>query len=125
MTEAYASPELRVAVSGDDAETHLLALRDWLDQEDALRGQLDLVRHLPEPGHMGAGFDVLVVALGSGGAGAVLARSVSTWLIQRRADVKITMTARDGRRVEVNVVRAADPVRIIGEVAALLDEPAG
>ncbi|MGW3447327.1 effector-associated constant component EACC1 [Streptomyces sp. NPDC001076] len=73
MTEAFtASPELKLALSGEDVETELLALRDWLDLEDVLRGRVDVRRRMMQPGHMGAGFDVLMVALGSGGAGAVL-----------------------------------------------------
>lgn len=55
--------------------------------------------------------DVLVVALGSGGAGAVLATSVSTWLSQpRRADVKLTVTAEDGRHIGLDARRVRNPV---------------
>lgn len=123
MTQADTeTPELELTVSGDDAETHLLALRDWLTLEDALRGCLELRGSAPESGHMGVALDVVAVALGSGGAGAVLARSLSTWLIQRRADVKVSVVAADGRRVEVDVRRAADPEHVIGEVVALLDQ---
>ncbi|MER6274392.1 hypothetical protein ACFY0B_44105 [Streptomyces sp. NPDC001797] len=123
MTQADTqTPELELTVSGDDAETHLLALRDWLTLEDVLRGCLELRGSAPESGHMGAALDVVAVALGSGGAGAVLARSLSTWLIQRRADVKVSVVAADGRRVEVDVRRAADPEHVIGEVVALLDQ---
>lgn len=51
-------------MSGDDAETHLLALRDWLALEDALRGRLELRGSAPESGHMGVALDVVAVALG-------------------------------------------------------------
>ncbi|MFJ2650739.1 hypothetical protein ACIO1C_28975 [Streptomyces sp. NPDC087420] len=116
------SPELELRVSGDDAETHLLALRDWLALEDVLRGRLEMRQSAPEPGHMGVALDVVAVALGSGGAGAVLARSLTTWLIQRRTDVKVSVVAADGRRVEVDVRRAADPERVIAEVVTLLEQ---
>ncbi|MGW7260612.1 effector-associated constant component EACC1 [Streptomyces sp. NPDC054834] len=46
-----------------------------LAAEEALRGRVEVRAQAPQPGQMGAGFDVLAVALGSGGAGAVLARS--------------------------------------------------
>ncbi|MFF0000321.1 effector-associated constant component EACC1 [Streptomyces avermitilis] len=54
MTQADTeTPELELTVSGGDAETHLLALRDWLALEDTLRGRLELRGSAPEPGHMG------------------------------------------------------------------------
>ena len=70
---------LQVSAGPDvETETHLVALRDWLAAEEALRGRVELLARTPQPGQMGAALDVLAVALGSGGAGAVLARSVST-----------------------------------------------
>jgi hypothetical protein len=119
-TPTFEPAELRLTVSGGNADAHLLSLRDWLVCEDELRGQLKLLAASPQPGHMGTIFDVLTVALGSGSAGAVLARSLSTWLVQRRADVKVTAVATDGSRIEVDVKRAADPARVIAEVNTLL-----
>ncbi|MEW1640275.1 hypothetical protein AB0469_40245 [Streptomyces sp. NPDC093801] len=123
-------PELTVIASGKlllavtDADTYLLPLRDWLAAEDFLRGRVSLLRPSPEPGHMGALADVLVVALGSGSAGAVLARSLTTWLLQRRADVKVTITAAGGRRVSVDVRRARDVEAVVREIGALLEPSA-
>ncbi|WP_157857969.1 effector-associated constant component EACC1 [Streptomyces durhamensis] len=115
---------LRVQVSaepGEDAETHLVSLRDWLAAEEALRGRVELPARTPRPGQMGAALDVLAVALGSGGAGAVLARSLSTWLVQRRADVTVHLSRSDGREVTVEVRRTSDPQAVIGAVGQLLD----
>jgi Effector Associated Constant Component 1 len=71
---------------------------------------------------MGAGgLDALVVALGAGGAGTVLAASVSTWLSQpRRADVRLTITANDGRHLELDARRVRDPAVLVREVERLL-----
>lgn len=117
-----ASCELRLAVT--DSDTHLLPLRDWLAAEDPLRGRVSLLRPSPAPGHMGALADVLAVALSSGSAGAVLARSLTTWLTQRRADVKVTITAVGGRQVSVDVRRARDVEAVIREINALGEPPA-
>lgn len=57
-----------------------------------------------------------MVSLGSDGAGAVPARSLTTWLVQRRADVKVTVQAPSGSRVEVDFKRASDPEQVIAEV---------
>ncbi|MBC2864486.1 hypothetical protein H1R13_05595 [Streptomyces mexicanus] len=70
---------------------------------------------------MGGVLDVLVVALGSGGAGAVLAQSLATWLAGRRADITVTVRSPEGREVTVDVRRAADPQAVVREVTSLLD----
>ncbi|MFG2129296.1 hypothetical protein ACGFNV_16055 [Streptomyces sp. NPDC048751] len=115
---------LRVRVSaepGVEAEKHLVSLRDWLAAEEALRGRVELLARTPHPGQMGAALDVLAVALGSGGAGAVLARSLSTWLVQRRADVTVHVSRGDGREITVEVRRTSDPQAVIGAVGQLLE----
>ncbi|MGW1562776.1 effector-associated constant component EACC1 [Streptomyces sp. NPDC002144] len=109
------------AEPGVEADAHLVSLRDWLAAEDALRGRVELLARRPQPGQMGAALDVLAVALGSGGAGAVLARSLSTWLVQRRADVTVRMSRGDGREVTVEVYRTSDEQAVIGAVAQLLE----
>lgn len=73
---------------------------------------------------MGGAVEVLTVALGSGGVGAVLVRSLCTWLVQRRADVTVTITVPGGHRVRVDVKRAGNPGAVIREVGVLLDRPA-
>lgn len=62
---------VRIAVLGSEDETAPRSLLDWLHHEDELRGRVVLERAAPRPGEMGGLVDALVVALGSGGAGAV------------------------------------------------------
>lgn len=115
---------LRLRVSaepGVEAETYLVSLRDWLAEEEALRGRVELLARTPQPGQMGAALDVLAVALSSGGAGAVLARSLSTWLVQRRADVTVHVSRGDGQEVTVEVRRTSNPQTVIGAVGQLLE----
>ncbi|MGV9679106.1 effector-associated constant component EACC1 [Nocardia sp. NPDC003482] len=101
---------------------HLFALRDWLAAEDPLRGRVIPLTAAPKQGQMGGAVEILTVALGSSGAATVLARSLCTWLIHRRADVTITITASGGQRVHVDVKRASDPESVIREVGALIDD---
>ncbi|WP_301303556.1 effector-associated constant component EACC1 [Streptomyces griseoviridis] len=68
----------------------------------------------------GGGLDVLVVALGSGGAATLLVQSVSTWLNQRRSDVTVTIRATDGREVSISVTRASDPLAVMREAERLV-----
>ncbi|MFD5831917.1 hypothetical protein ACFWGZ_41205, partial [Lentzea sp. NPDC060358] len=78
MTETHAAPApLMLTVSGEDDQVHLRSLRDWLTREDLFRGRLSLRGEAPRPGQMGAAVEVLMVAVGSGGAATVLARSVT------------------------------------------------
>lgn len=110
-----------LSISADDGDA-LWSLLDWLRQEDILRGRVRTVQTPVRPGEMGALDAALVVALGSGGAGAVLAASVSTWLSQpRRADVTLTVTAEDGRRIELDARRVRDPAVLLREVRWLLE----
>ncbi|MGB6165719.1 MAG: hypothetical protein WCF33_04685 [Pseudonocardiaceae bacterium] len=109
-----------LSISADDGDV-LRSLLDWLRQEDILRGRVRTVQTPVRPGEMGALDAALVVALGSGGAGAVLAAAVSTWLSQpRRADVTLTVTAEDGRHLELDARRVRDPAVLLREVRWLL-----
>ncbi|MGW3999704.1 effector-associated constant component EACC1 [Amycolatopsis sp. NPDC004772] len=114
--------ELRLRITGEDSETRLRALHRWLGREDDLRGRVALRNRPVAPGEMGGVADVLTVALGSGGAAAVLvhaiSRSVSTWLTQSRSDVTVTMTTTTGtetREITVDARRARDPEAVIRE----------
>lgn len=122
MPYARCTLTLRVSAGpGVETDAHLVSLRDWLAAEDALRGRVELPARPPQPGQMGAALDVLAVALGSGGAGAVLARSLSTWLVQRRTDITVHVSRGDGQDVTVEVRRASDPQAVIGAVGQLLE----
>ncbi|MGH3426526.1 MAG: effector-associated constant component EACC1 [Pseudonocardiaceae bacterium] len=109
-----------LSISAEDGDV-LRSLLDWLRHEDALRGRVRTGHAPVRPGEMGGVLEVLEVALGSGGAGAVLAGSVSTWLSQpRRADVTLTVTAEDGRHIELDAHRVRDPAALLREVERLL-----
>jgi hypothetical protein len=45
-----------------------------------------------------------------------LARSLSTWLVQRRSDLTVTVTGPDGRQVSVSSRRVADPEKLLRTV---------
>ncbi|MEO7195617.1 MAG: hypothetical protein ABIZ05_12500 [Pseudonocardiaceae bacterium] len=112
--------DLHLSISAEDSDA-LRSLLEWLRREDALRGRVRTAHAPVRPGEMGGVLGVLEVALGSGGAGAVLASSVSTWLSQpRRADVKLTVTAEDGRHIKLDARRVRDPVVLLREVERLL-----
>lgn len=88
-----------------DALAEFESLHRWLGESTSLRGAVTLDQTMT-PGEMGAVSDVLVVALGSGGAVTALAASLGAWLHSRRSHVKIKVTAADGSSVEIDVKRA-------------------
>lgn len=96
------------------------AIHRWLTEVDELRGRVEPRREPPAPGTMGASLALLTVALGSGGSGVALARALCTWLVQRRSDISIRVTAADGQAVELDVVRARDPELVLRQFEALL-----
>ena len=121
LVESPSTNRVRIGVLDSSGEITLRSLLDWLRHEDELRGQVVLEQVAPRSGEMGGLADALVVALGSGGAGAVLARSLSTWLWQRRSDLKLTITAH-GRTVELDASRVPDAQALVREIGGLLGD---
>lgn len=96
------------------------SLADWLNSEEALRGLVSAVRSAPEAGKMGAAVELLTVALGSGGAGAVLVRSISAWLTQRRFEVSVSLKDADGREFQfTSKSTKQDPAEVFREASTL------
>jgi hypothetical protein len=93
----------------------LESLDDWLRGESELAGRVKLAGPPPRKGELGALSDVLIVAVGSGGAltvvGAALAGALKAWLSQpRRSDMTLKIHRPDGTSVEITArrVRAGD-----------------
>ncbi|WP_158849888.1 effector-associated constant component EACC1 [Saccharothrix deserti] len=104
----------------ETAEADLRSLREWLAAEDGVRPAW--LRWAPAevpPGQMGAVSDVLLVALGAGGAGTVVARSIATWIRHRTSDVKVKITAGD-RVIELDAQRVKDTAEIVRMISEVL-----
>jgi hypothetical protein len=109
--------QAHIRVEARDSGDELRALSTWLTAEDELRGRVALTGAVPAPDEMGAVVDVLTVALGSGGAATVLARSITIWLQQRRSDTTVEVTTTEhGRSVKVSAQRVADAEALIKSV---------
>lgn len=112
--------------SGDDNELlievapeYLRSLSDWLNSDADLRGRVRAVRPAPEPGKMGAAIELLTVALGSGGAGAVLVRSICTWLARRDPEVTVRLKDGGGREFQFTAKsKKLDPSEVFGQASA-------
>jgi membrane-associated two-gene conflict system component 1 (EACC1) len=113
--------DARVLITSTEP-VELQPLADCLRREDRLRGRVRLEPRFQQPGgQMGGVLEVLAVTLGSGGVGAVLAASLSTWLTHRRSDIKLTITGRDGDTAELDARRVRNIPELIDQVARLVD----
>ncbi|WP_051797235.1 effector-associated constant component EACC1 [Catenuloplanes japonicus] len=118
------SHPVTIAVTSDDDDRR--DLHRWLRREPELRGRVREQPGSPRPGTMGTGVELLLVALGSGGAIAVLIQSVAGWLNARRPDVTVRIEVTDRWSVELDVARARDERQVaalIESVLARLDDP--
>lgn len=93
--------ELLLSVQGKDPVADLEELFDWLSRDVELRGAVRFAPAEPEPGELGAASDVLIAAVGAGGASSVLAASLKNFLsVPRRSDIHIAVTRPDGQPFE-------------------------
>lgn len=119
---------VEITVDGAAGEIELRSLHDWLLQEPGLRGsKVSRPVPIPSPGEMGALSDVLIVALGAGGAGTVLAGAVSAWLRTRVSAFTLRIRTA-GREIEVETTNLDDVEALIEQITAMLpsrdNEPA-
>jgi hypothetical protein len=98
--------EVIVSVSGEDsASEELFSLRQWLADEEELRGRVRLLEGSPRPGRLGGLPEAVAILLGPGGAGAVLATSLIAWIRQRTGDITLRVTRSDGSSLELEARR--------------------
>ncbi|MFC9250063.1 MULTISPECIES: effector-associated constant component EACC1 [Amycolatopsis] len=91
---------IELTVDSVNAEDDLVSLAHWLQVERDLVGRVNLVRGAIREYQLGGAFELITVALGSGGIGSVLASSVTSWLQNRpKTTIKIT---RDGTSIEID-----------------------
>ncbi|MGI5401155.1 effector-associated constant component EACC1 [Streptomyces sp. CA-135486] len=115
--------DISITVDSDQGEADLRSLQQWLLQEPGLR-QARFTRPAPvtRPGEMGAGSEILLASLGAGGAGAVMANSVSVWLQSRVTQVKVRIEGPHGS-VEVEAGNVRDPAALITRVLEERPDP--
>jgi hypothetical protein len=116
------SVELEIRVVGNGGQADLAALNQWLASQRGLTGQVRLRQGTPGEQELGSGaFELLTVAVGSGGTMSVLAGALSAWLSSRRSPGTIRISLPGGREMEVPAdVDEAKLERLIG----MLKEPA-
>jgi hypothetical protein len=83
---------VEIQIKGENAQQDLIALNRWLAGQRGLVGRTQLVQGAPGKQELSGGaFELLTVALGSGGTVSVLAGALSTWLGSRRSPLTLTV----------------------------------
>ncbi|MFD8382677.1 hypothetical protein ACFV2X_29915 [Streptomyces sp. NPDC059679] len=119
--------ELRVSADGAvgaDNEDELRSLLRWLREDESLErlvgGRVGAAGPAV-PGHMGTGFDVLQLVLGTGLSSAALAVSILQWRDARRTRPALTLRRGD---IEVDIPpEAAADEDTVRRIVALLEAP--
>ncbi|MCP2335944.1 effector-associated constant component EACC1 [Actinomadura rupiterrae] len=88
--------DARIKVNGGDTVQETAGLFELLRGDRALTGRVRAEPAPPREGELGGATDVLVVALGSGGAAAALTNVLVAWVKTRRPDVSVTVTTPRG-----------------------------
>lgn len=122
--------DLAVEVRGEgadqaDQEDALRSLDGWLRADETLAGRLGtrITATTPAPAdHMGTGFDMLELALGSSLSTAALVVSVLQWQLSRRRAPAVVLSRGDVR-VELSAEAARDEAALRRVLAVL--EPDG
>ena len=108
--------DARIRVLTYDPVAQLESLTDWLSAEPELQSKIRLTGAAPNQSELGGLRDVLMIALGSGGAISVLATSLKGWLSHpRRSDVRLEVSGRRGSTVVLDAKRVK-----VDELADLL-----
>lgn len=102
----------------EDLGAELASLHEWLSREQEFRGRVQREAPDAQAGEMGGLTDVLMVALGSGGAMTVLLQSLSTWLNARRPELSVELIRPDGTAVTVHASGS-----VAAKVVDALDDP--
>lgn len=116
--------DVTISVSdAPDAAAEVRSLFRWLRRDDDLPGPtVRMAPAAPGPEDMGAMGDALVVALGSGGVSAVLARSLSVWIQHRTSDVKLTFRGERGT-IQLEGKRIKEPLAVVEALRKAAGEP--
>jgi len=105
--------DVQIRIADSDYEDSA-ALYEWLQSEPEFRGRVRAIPATIKENDLGPVIELLTVALGSGGAGTILASSLKTWLRTRQTTAKITVESA-GRSITLDV-------QTVGEVSQLLEQ---
>ncbi|MGI5454328.1 effector-associated constant component EACC1 [Streptomyces sp. CA-249302] len=113
--------EIRLGEGTSDAE--VASLLEWLRRERDLQGRVRAQRRAPKPEELGGSFELISVAVGSGGIATAFVTSLGSWLSSRRTEQSVTVTL-DGKSVQIvrNGADVIDEAELLRLIKQTLDE---
>jgi hypothetical protein len=110
-------------ISSEGDQEELRSIAKWLRNEDDLRGRVDLIKHSNQTDQMGSVIDTIAVAVGSGGMGVTLIKSLFVYLTQRRRHEKITIKFKreDGREVKLDLADTDSAEKVVKQALNFFD----
>ncbi|MGK5738131.1 effector-associated constant component EACC1 [Micromonospora sp. URMC 103] len=114
--------EIELKPDGSATTDDLISLATWLRQERSLHGRVRQIRRMPSETELGGAFELISVAIGSGGLATVLAGSLSAWL-QTRSKIRIRIT-RGERSVEIDASNLGNAQELLQRLVELSDDSA-
>ena len=98
------------------------ALKAWFDDVPELRGRSAVDIGPTQVGELGGASDVLVVALGSGGAVSVLVSALVRWFSVRSRPRPLKLTVTQGKKkVSIEVDQTTRSAELIKEILGAID----
>lgn len=107
--------DVKIRVIADDEAGELIALLRWLRTDRRLQGRVRLNGRPPGPAELGGTLETVGAVLDTAAASVALAESLAAWIHgRRRAAVKISITTRDGRTLQLEAADSADALLLLG-----------
>lgn len=107
--------------AGSPAEA--FALKAWFDDFPDLRGRSTVEVGPTQVGDLGGVSDILVVALGSGGAVSVIAGALVRWFSVRQRSHPLKLTVTNGKKkVSLEVDQRTGSAELITQILRAIDD---
>ncbi|MEU3658770.1 hypothetical protein AB0E77_03260 [Streptomyces sp. NPDC032940] len=115
--------ELEIRLGEGASDEEFASLLQWLRRERDLQGRVSSRRRAPKPEELGASFELISVAVGSGGIATAFVTSLGSWLSSRRTEQSVTVTL-EGKSVQVvrNGADVVDEAELLRLIKQTLDE---
>ncbi|MER7913317.1 hypothetical protein [Streptomyces sp. NPDC096068] len=109
--------ELEIRLGVGESDRDFASLLQWLRRERDLQGRVRTQRLASQPEELGASFELISIAIGSGGIATAFVTSLGSWLTSRRTEQSVTVTL-DGKSVQITrngagIVDEAELLRMI------------
>jgi hypothetical protein len=115
--------EVEVRLGSTDSMEEFTSLLQWLRRDRDLQGRVRARRVVPHQEELGGAFELISVAIGSGGIATAFVTSLGSWLSSRRSEQSVSVTV-DGKSVQVtrNSTTPIDETELLNLIKQTLNE---